>query len=82
LHGAFACIVVELREHDPAQAAAASTRKEAAATESAAEERIKQAEIAAATLQSTLGQKGAELASTLSSAQETAKVQCQLCTIS
>ena len=80
LHGAFACTVAELREYDPAQAAAASTKKEAAATASAAEERIKEAETAAATLHSRLGQKGAELASTVSAAQETANVQCQLCT--
>ena len=58
---------------DTIQAAAANASKEAAAAASTADQRLREAETATAAMRSRLDQQGAELASTLSSAEMTAK---------
>ena len=61
------------------QAAAASARKEVAAIAAAAEERAQVADLSAASLRARIDQEGTELASAITSGQESAKVLRALC---
>ena len=67
------CVMADLRRC-ATQVEAASAVREAAAAASATQEKLQEGDVAIASLRSRLDQKGAELASAMSSAQESAKV--------